>query len=95
MSPSTYQRQNSQSGEETLSALTKVDMTRDEGGCLYAPGDWKAKHQQLSSELTKLFGIPFRDNGNSMNSCFQFEAPLVDGLIGMWIKIYWKGLALV
>ena len=70
MSPSTYLGQNSQSGEEALSALTKVDMTRDGGGCFYAPGDWKAKHMQLSSELEKLFDIPFRDNGNSMGSCF-------------------------
>ena len=70
MNPSTYQSPNSQSEEEALSALTKVDMTRDVGGCFYAPADWKVKHQQLSSELTKLFDIPFRDNGNSMNSCF-------------------------
>lgn len=53
-----------------MSTLTKVDMSREIGGCLYAPGDWKAKHMQLSSELEKLFDIPFRDNGNSMGSCF-------------------------
>ena len=70
MSPSTYQKLSSESGEEALSTLTKVDMSREIGGCLYAPGNWKAKHMQLSSELEKLFDIPFRDNGNSMGSCF-------------------------
>ena len=62
-------RQSDQIGEAS-SVVTKVDVTRDLRGSLYAREDWKQKHQELASALEEKFGTPFRDNGNSFDSCF-------------------------
>lgn len=39
--------------------------------------------------------MPFRDNGNSMASCFQYLGPSSSLDLTMRIKIYWKTLALL
>ena len=54
--------------------ITKIDVTRDLRGSLYTPGGWKDKHRELVNVLSSLFGCPFKDNGNSFESCFQFKA---------------------
>ena len=78
-----------------MAVLLTMDMTRDFAGSFYAPGDWKIKHQQLATELMKLFDLTLKDNGNSFNSCFQYVAQRKDGELGIRIKIYWKTLALL
>ena len=75
--------------------LTKLDITRDLRGAFYAPGDWKVKHNELAAALGKWVGASFRDNGNSFNSCFQFEGCAPFGQLSMKIKVYWKSLALI
>ena len=50
--------------------LTKLDVTRDVRGAFYAPGDWRAKHNELAAALKARTGITYKDNGNSFNSCF-------------------------
>ena len=75
--------------------LTKIDVTRDLRGAFYAPGDWKAKHFELAAALEKWIGPSFRDNGNSFNSCFQYEGFAPWGELSMKVKVYWKTLALI
>ena len=75
--------------------FTKIDVTRDLRGSFYTPGHWKEKHRELASALTSLFGCPFRDNGNSFESCFQFKAHELLGSHEFRVKIYWKSLALL
>ena len=42
-----------------------------------------------------MIGTDLRDNGNSFNSCFQFEGHSPEGFLFMKIKVYWKTLALI
>ena len=53
-------------------SLDKLDCTRDVAGSFYAPGDWKVKYYELKQHLEEIFKLHFRDNGNSMDTCFQF-----------------------
>ena len=39
--------------------------------------------------------MEWRDNGNSFNSCFQYEGWAPEGKLHMRIKYYWKTLALM
>ena len=84
------------SEEETTSrpVLCKLDATRDLKGAFFVPGNWRAKHKELGKELSKYFNMSFKDNGNSMNSCFQFEGGW-DRLLRIKIKYYWKTLELL
>ena len=75
--------------------LTKLDFTRDLSGSFYAPKDWKSKHRELALALEQWFACPFRDNGNSFDSCFQFEAQQPREDLKLRVKYYWKGLALL
>ena len=80
--------------EEVPPVVTKVDVTRDLKGSLYARDDWKEKHQELAAALEEKFDTTFRDNGNSFDSCFQFVGRDLSGLLSMRIKYYWKNLSL-
>lgn len=60
--------------EEPKPFLKKLDTTWDIGGTLYAGEDWKEFHTMLESALSHKFGIPFKDNGNSFDTCLQFVA---------------------
>ena len=75
--------------------VAKLDSTRDIRGSFFAPMRWKDKHKELGNALEKEFGIAFKDNGNSFNSCFQFEGCFAVGSLRGRIKYYWKTLALV
>ena len=75
--------------------LTKIDVTRDLRGAFYVPGNWKAKHNELGDVLATYVGTDFRDNGNSFNSCFQYEGHSPEGYLFMKVKVYWKSLALL
>ena len=79
-------------GEQPV--LTKLDTTRDLGGSFYAPGNWREKHHELRQALEGQFGTPFKDNGNSFNSCFQFEASKSIENLWLRVKYYCKILAL-
>ena len=74
--------------------IAKIDSTRDLGGSFYAQGDWKEKHRELAKVLEREFGCPFKDNGNSFSTCFQFEGQPDSSMLWLRIKIYWKSLAL-
>ena len=54
--------------------------------------DWKKKHAELAEALEDEFVVPFRDNGNSFESCFQFEATLARDNLRIRVKYYWKSL---
>ena len=69
-------------------------MTRDLRGSLFAKGDWQSKHQLLAAALEEKFGAPFRDNGNSFNSCFQFERQDPASPFIIRVKFYFKSLAM-
>ena len=49
--------------------VTKLDVTRDLAGSLFAGEDWKNRHAELADALEERFGFPFRDNGNSFDTC--------------------------
>ena len=74
--------------------LCKLDTTRDLKGAFYVPGNWRSKHRELGQELSKYFQTTFKDNGNSMNSCFQFDGGW-DRLLKIRVKYYWKTLELL
>ena len=80
---------------EVNPVVTKVDVTRDLIGSFYAKGDWKSKHQELAIALEKQFGIRFKDNGNSFDSCLQFESQDPYGDFKVRVKYYWKNLQLL
>ena len=64
-------------------------------GSFFAKGNWKAKYEELRQLLEREFDNDFHDNGNSLDSCFQYEAHHPDGQLLMRIKFYWKTLALL
>ena len=74
--------------------VTKLDVTRDLAGSFFAVSDWRERHRELACALHYLFDTPFRDNGNSFDSCFQFVDRNPDGHLEIRIKYYWKNLAL-
>ena len=76
-------------------SLGKLDCTMDVGGSLYAAGDWKSKHSELKENLDDVFDLTFRDNGNSMDTCFQFVSKVESEDLDMRIKVYWKTLAYI
>ena len=78
---------------EVNPVVTKVDVTRDLLGSFYAKGDWKSKHQELAIALEKQFGIRFKDNGNSFDSCYQFATTVERDHLRIRVKYYWKYLA--
>ena len=80
---------------ENEAIITKLDSTRDSRASFYAPVDWKKKHQELAQALQRTFEVPFSDNGNSFDSCFQFEGRFLLGELHCRIKYYWKSLALL
>ena len=75
--------------------VTKVDVTRDIGGSLFAKQDWRVKHSELAAALEERFGFEFRDNGNSFDSCYQFEGRSQTDLLKVRIKYYWKNLQMM
>ena len=75
--------------------MTKLDSTRDLMGSFYAIQDWRKLHSELAEALECEFGAKFKDNGNSFNSCFQFEGKFAQGQLLGRIKYYWKSLSLV
>ena len=74
--------------------LSKLDTTRYLKGAFYVPGNWRPIHRELGQELSKYFQTNFKDNGNSMNSCFQFDGGW-DRLLKIRVKYYWKTLELL
>ena len=67
----------------------------DLAGAFYAPGNWREKYNMASLNLKNMFGVEWRDNGNSFSSCFQFESLAPEGKLHMRIKYYYKTLALM
>ena len=55
----------------------------------------KSKHKELCQALELQFGLPFKDNGNSLDSCLQFVGCRPYGRFGIRVKYYWKGLQLL
>ena len=84
-------RSGNQAGH-TSPIVTKVDVTRDLRGSLFAKEDWKNKHQLLAGALEEKFCVPFRDNSNSFNSCFQFEGQDQTSPFKIRVKFYFKSL---
>ena len=76
-------------------SLGKLDCTMDVGASLYAAGDWKSKHQELRQHLEDVFELTFLDNGNSMDTYFQFVSSDEKEDLGLRIKVYWKTLAYI
>ena len=68
-------------------AIPKLDATRDFRGSFYAPGDWKTKYLELKEALEREFDTKFRDNGNSFDTCFQYEGKFKDGSLHGRAKI--------
>ena len=81
--------------EDFIPVLQKLDATRDLVGAFFAPGNWREKHKELQHALTDQFETDLKDNGNSFNSCFQFEGRASEGYLYIRIKYYWKNLALL
>ena len=75
--------------------VTKLDVTRDLAGSLFAGQDWKNRHAELADALEERFGFPFRDNGNSFDTCLQFEGQSQIGLLKVRVKYYWKNLQML
>ena len=75
--------------------VSKVDVTRDIGGSLFTKQDWRVKHSELATALEERFGFKFRDNGNSFDSCYQFEGRGQTGLLKVRVKYYWKNLQMI
>ena len=59
--------------------VAKLDSTRDIRGSFYAPGEWKNNHRELGQALEREFKVPFRNNGNTFNTCFQYEGRFNEG----------------
>ena len=64
-------------------------------GKLYPPDDRKQKHRELEHAFEEQFKVKFRDNGNSFDSCFQFEGHPPDGQLQLRVKYYCKTLSLL
>ena len=75
--------------------LDKLDCTLDIAGSFYAPGDWKTKYQEVKQNLEDVFDMKFRDNGNSMDTCFQFVSEDDSEGLTIRVKVYWKTLAYI
>jgi len=73
--------------------LAQFDVTRDLRGTFYCLEDWKKKYDELRVLLEDRFGVDFRNNGNSFESCFQFEGHLKPDNLKVRIKYYNKLLA--
>ena len=56
----------------------------------FAKEDWREKHRELAEALRDQFGCDFHDNGNSFDTCFQFEGRLEGDLFAIRIKYYCK-----
>ena len=95
LQPTEQEDDSSEQGSAEKPILSKFDATRDLGGAFYAPGDWKEKHRELALALKGEFGVTFRDNGNSFNSCFQFEGQHYELPLQIRIKFYYKHLQLL
>ena len=80
---------------EALTILSKLDSTRDLAGSFYALNDWKEKYKELRKALSTKIEVDWRDNGNSFNSCFQYEGWAPEGRLHMRVKFYFKTLALM
>ena len=75
--------------------LPQFDVTRDLGGCFWAKGDWRRKHEAIRKALQSEFKTVLRNNGNSMQSCFQFEETPRPDRPSIRIKVYDKLLSLM
>ena len=58
--------------EEGAPTVSKIDITRDFGGCFFANGDPKKLYKELQQALNEAFDTTFKDSGNSFDSNFQF-----------------------
>ena len=58
--------------EEGAPTVSKIDITRDLGGCFFAIGDSKKLYKELQHALSETFDTSFKDSGNSFDSNFQF-----------------------
>ena len=72
-----------------------MDATRDLRGMFFAKEAWREKHRELAEALRDEFGCAFHDNGNSFDTCFQFEGRLEGDLLALRIKYYCKYLAYI
>ena len=81
--------------EDNQPILYKLDATRDLGGSFFAPGNWREKYQELRKALEHQLDIDLKENGNSFNSCFQYEGRASEGYLLVRIKYYWKNLAVL
>ena len=75
--------------------LPQFDVTRDVGGCFWVQDDWRQKHEALKKALQNEFQTVLRNNGNSHESCFQFEERARPDRPSMRIKIYNKIMSLL
>ena len=81
--------------DEDSPVLSKIDVTRDLAGAFYAPENWREKYQELRKSLTDEIDVVWRDNGNTFNTCFQYEGWAPEGVLHMRVKFYFKTLALM
>ena len=58
--------------QEHITVL-QFDATIDVGGTFYVPDGWRQKHEELLQALQERFHAVFHNNGNSFESCFQFQ----------------------
>ena len=78
--------------QDEIPLLQKIDVTRDIRGAFYALDDWKPLYDKLGKALEKWTGAKVRNNGNSFNSCFQYEALRKDKDLDVRFKFYYKSL---
>jgi len=64
-------------------------------GTFYVQDGWQQKYEDLRQAFQAAFGRVFSNNGNSFESCFQFQQPAWPGQLTLRIKIYNKLLALL
>ena len=62
----------SPTNQEHITVL-QFDATIDVGGTFYVQDGWRQKHEELLQALQERFHAVFRNNGNSFESCFQFQ----------------------
>ena len=81
--------------EEGSPTVSKIDITRDLGGCFFAKSDWKKLYKELQNALSGIFDTTFKDSGNSFDTNFQFVDQARSATHGVRIKYYWKNLAMM
>ena len=75
--------------------VSKIDVTRDLGGCFFAKDDFKRQYKELQQALNEEFDTIFKDSGNSFDSNFQYVDQDRNASLKVRIKYYWKNLSMM